>query len=147
MSLRPTLMNDLKAAMKAGDTTTRDTLRMLKTDLDRAEMEKGSDLDESEELAVVMRAVKTRKEAAGQYEEGGRQDLVDKELAEVAVLDRFMPKAMSEDEVRSAMEAIAKELGVSEKRQMGQLIKETMSRHQGQIDGKTASRIAGTLLS
>lgn len=147
MSIRAKLQEDLKAAMKAKDAVTRDTIRMLKSDLEKAELTKGGELTAGEELDVISRAAKTRKESAAQYEEGGRKDLVDKELAEVAVVERYLPKALSEDEARVIIEALAKELGVTEKKQMGSLIKEAMARNRGQLDGKMASKIAASVLS
>ena len=147
MSIQAKLQQDLKAAMKAKDVLTRDTVRMLKSDLEKAELTKGGELTEGEELDVIARAAKTRKESAVQYEEGGRQDLVDKELAEVSVVERYLPKALSEAEARVIIEALAKELGVTEKKQMGSLIKEAMERNRGQLDGKMASKIAASVLS
>ena len=133
--------------MKAKDVITRDTVRMLKSDLEKAELTKGSELTDGEELDVIARAAKTRKESAAQYKEGGRQDLVDKELSEVTVVERYLPKALTEDEARSIIEALAIELGVTEKKQMGSLIKEAMARNRGQLDGKMASKIAASVLS
>lgn len=147
MTIRTKLMEDLKAAMKAREVVARDTLRMLKTDLDRAELDKGESLSDDEELKVLARAVKTRKESAAQYKDGGRDDLVDKELAEVAILEAYMPAALSEDEARAAIKALADEMGITEKKQMGQLIKAAMGKYRGQIDGKLASKIAGSMLS
>ncbi|MEM9070602.1 MAG: GatB/YqeY domain-containing protein [Myxococcota bacterium] len=139
-------MADLKAAMKAKDLPTRDALRMLKTSLMEAEIAKGT-LDEATELEVVMRAVKTRKDSAQQYEEAGRTELAEKERAEIVALERYLPQAMSEEDARTAITAIASELGITEKKQMGQLMKAIMAKHRGVIDGKLASRIAGSILS
>lgn len=133
--------------MRAKDVVARECLRMIKTGLDAAELQKGAALDESEELEVLVRAVKTRQESAAQYDEGGREDLASKERAEIVIVERYLPKALSEDEARQALAALVAELGLSEKKQMGQLMKAVMERYRGQIDGKLASRIAGTLLS
>lgn len=146
MSLQEQIMADLKAAMKAKDLPTRDALRMLKTSLMEAEIAKGT-LDEATELEVVMRAVKTRKDSAQQYEEAGRTELAEKERAEIVALERYLPQAMSEEDARTAITAIASELGITEKKQMGQLMKAIMAKHRGVIDGKLASRIAGSILS
>lgn len=135
------------AAMKAKDVITRDTVRMLKSDLEKAELTKGGELTDGEELDVIARAAKTRKESAAQYDEGGRPDLVEKELSEVVVVERYLPKPLSEDEARTIIEALAIELGVTEKKQMGSLIKEAMARNRGQLDGKMASKIAASVLS
>jgi uncharacterized protein YqeY len=147
MSLQKQLQEDLKAAMKAKDVVARDVLRMLKKDLMDAELQKGAALDEDEELQVLIRAVKSRKDSATQYDEGGRKDLADKERAEVAIIEGYLPQPLTEDEAREAIEALAKKLGVSEKKQMGQLMSAVMDEYRGRIDGKLASKIAGGLLS
>ncbi|MEZ4249204.1 MAG: GatB/YqeY domain-containing protein [Polyangiales bacterium] len=147
MSVRNQLAEDLKTAMKAKDLLTRDVLRMIKSGLDEAELKKGAALDDGEELDVLVRAVKTRQESAAQYDEGGRPELAEKERAEIAIVERYLPKAMSEAEARDAIEALAKELGLSEKKQMGQLMKAVQGKYRGVIDGKLASKIAGSLLS
>lgn len=140
-------MAELKAAMKAKDTVARDTLRMLKSQLGEAEMAKGGDLEEADELAVLMRAVKTRTESAAQYAEGGRQDLADKERAEITVIQRFLPKALTEDEARAAIAKLAQEHSFSEKKQMGALMKAVKAAYPGQIDGRMAAKIAGSILA
>lgn len=146
MSLQKQIMEDLKAAMKAKDLPTRDALRMLKTALTEEEIKQGRALDAAEELAVVQRAVKSRRESMAQYEEGGRADLADKERAEIAALEKYLPAQLSEEEARAAIEAIAAELGLTEKKQMGALMQAVMARHRGVIDGKLASKIAASLL-
>lgn len=145
MSLQEKLMVDLKQAMRDKNVLTRDTLRMLKTALDREALATG-DLDEAAELKVVAREVKSRKESAAQYDEGGRADLADKERAEIVVLEAYLPKAMNEDEARAALSTIASELGATEMRDMGKVIKAAMARHAGALDGKMASTIAREIL-
>lgn len=140
-------MEDLKAAMKAKDEVAKLTLRSLKADLLKKAVDLGRDLDESDELALLSSAVKSRRDSVSEYEKAERQDLADAEKAEIAVIERYLPKQLSEDEARAAIESLAKELGVSEKKQMGQLMKAVMDRYRGQIDDKQASRIAGSLLS
>ena len=140
-------MEDLKAAMKAKDEVAKLTLRSLKADLLKKAVDLGRDLDESDELALLSSAVKSRRDSVSEYEKAERQDLADAEKAEIAVIGRYLPKQLSEDGARAAIESLAKELGVSEKKQMGQLMKAVMDRYRGQIDGKQASRIAGSLLS
>ena len=147
MSVREKLAEELKAAMKAKEVVARDALRMIKSNLDEAELKKGAPLDDAEELDVLLRAVKTRQESAAQYEEGGRPELAEKERAEIAIVERFLPKAMSEDEARDALVALAAELGLTEKKQLGQLMKAVTARYRGIIDGKLASKIAGSILS
>ncbi|MCA9580684.1 MAG: GatB/YqeY domain-containing protein [Myxococcales bacterium] len=147
MALREKLASDLKDAMRSKNELVRDTLRMLKTDLDRRELELGKPLDEGEEIAILARAVKTRKESAEQYDAGGRKDLSDRERKEISIIEAYLPKSMDEDEARQAIAQVAQDLGLSGKASMGQLMKEVTSRYRGQIDGKTASRLAAEVLA
>lgn len=147
MPIGSKIAEELKAAMKAKDVVVRDTLRMLKSELGQAEIHKGSALDDAEEMAVLLKAVKTRTESAQQYDEGNRAELAEKERAEIEVIQRFLPKQMSEDEARETIAALATELSIVDKKQMGQLMKAIKERFPGQIDGKVAARIAGQVLS
>ncbi|MEM8607940.1 MAG: GatB/YqeY domain-containing protein [Myxococcota bacterium] len=139
MPLLDTLNEDLKKAMLDRDEVTRDTLRMLKSELLTQES--------PDEMAVLSRAVKSRKDSAQSYREGGREDLAEKEEAEIAVIERYLPKQLTEAEAREAIEAIVADLGVSTKKDLGRVMKEVMARHKGTIDGKQASAIAAQLLS
>ena len=138
MALLEQIDADLKKAMLARDHVTRDTLRMIKSEL--------LTLDEPDEIAVLTRAVKSRRDSIESYLEGGRQDLADKERAEIEVIQRYLPKALTEDEVRDAIAAIVEEHGLSGKKDLGRVMKEVRSRHPGQVDGKLASTLAAELL-
>lgn len=138
MALLDKIDADLKKAMLARDDVTRETLRMLKSDLLM--------LEDPDELAVLTRAVKSRRDSVESYIQGGRRDLADKELAEIAVIERYLPKQMTEDEARAAIGAIVDELGLSSKKELGKVMKEVKARYRGQIDGKVASSIARELL-
>jgi len=139
MALLEQIDADLKKAMLARDTVTRDTLRMLKSELLK--------LDDPDDLEVLTRAVKSRRDSIKSYTEGGRQDLADQEQAEIEVIQRYMPKPLSDDEAREAIAAIVSEVGASTKKDLGKVMKEVRARYPGQIDGKLASTIAGELLS
>jgi uncharacterized protein YqeY len=138
MALRNKIDADLKKAMLARDDVTRETLRMIKSELLM--------LDNPDELAVLSRAVKSRRDSIASYLEAGREDLADKERAEIAVIERYLPKQLSEDEARDAIAAIVDELGVSSKKDLGRVMKEIKARYPGQIEGKLASSIASALL-
>ena len=138
MALLEQIDADLKKAMLERDEVTRDTLRMIKSEL--------LTLDKPDELAVLSRAVKSRRDSIKSYVEGGRQDLADKEQAEIEVIERYLPKQLSEDETHEAITGIIEELGLSSKRELGQVMKELKARYPGQVDGKQASSIAGQLL-
>ena len=138
MALLDKIDADLRKAMLERDEISRETLRMIKSEL--------LTLDDPDELAVLSRAVKSRRDSIKSYVEGGRQDLADKELAEIAVIERYLPKQLSEDEARDAIAAIIGELGLSSKKELGKVMKEVKARYPGQIDGKVASSIASGLL-
>lgn len=138
MALLEQIAADLKKAMLERDDVTRDTLRMIKSEL--------LTLDDPDELAVLTRAVKSRRDSIKSYIEGGRQDLADKEQAEIDVIQRYLPKPLSDDEARQAIAAIIEEQGLSTKKDLGKVMKEVRARFPGQIDGKLASTIAGELL-
>jgi uncharacterized protein YqeY len=138
MELVERISEDMKQAMRSGDTLARDTLRMLKAELTKPDAPDG--------LTVLTRAVKSRAESAAEYEKGGRPELAEKERAEIAVIERYLPKPMSEAEALEAVKAIAVEIGASEKKDLGRLMKEVLARHKGVIDGKTASSLAGRVL-
>ncbi|RLB47835.1 MAG: GatB/YqeY domain-containing protein, partial [Deltaproteobacteria bacterium] len=130
MALLEQINADLKKAMLERDEVTRDTLRMVKSEL--------LALDDPDELVVLSRAVKTRRDSIKSYVEGGRQDLADKEQAEIEVIERYLPKQLSEDETREAIAGIIEELGLSSKKDLGKVMKEVKVRHPGQVDGRLA---------
>ena len=138
MALLERINADLKKAMLARDDVTRDTLRMIKSEL--------LTLDDPDELAVLSRAVKSRRDSIKSYLDGGRQDLANREQAEIEVIERYLPKQLDENEARQAIAAIIEELGLSSKKDLGTVMKEVKVRHAGQIDGRLASSIAGQLL-
>ena len=138
MALLEQINADLKKAMLERDEVTRDTLRMVKSEL--------LALDDPDELVVLSRAMKTRRDSIKSYVEGGRQDLADKEQAEIEVIERYLPKQLSEDETREAIAGIIEELGLSSKKDLGKVMKEVKGRYPGQVDGRLASSLAGQLL-
>ncbi len=147
MSLLTTLENDLKDAMRAGKALERDTLRMVISALKNKRIEVGADLDDATEMSVLMTAAKTRKESAQQYDDAGRPELAEKERSELGVIEAYLPKQLGEDEVRAIVEAIIADLGLSSKKDMGQVMKAVMAKHKGTVDGKLVQRLAGALLS
>lgn len=146
-TLRERLDADVKDAMRAKDVLRRDVLRMTIAEIKNRDIELvGKELGEADVLAVVQKAVKRRDEAATLFDEGGRPELAAKERSEAEVLAGYLPKLMSEDETRAAVTALAAELGLTEKKQMGQLMKAVKERFGAQMDGKLASQTAGRVL-
>ena len=143
MSLQTELTGAISAAMKARDQTRLDALRMLKTALTNKAVEKGRDLDEAEALQVVGSLVKQRRDSIEQFTKGGRQDLADKEAAEIRVLERYLPPAADIAEVTAAVEAAIVETGASSATDLGKVMKAAMARLAGKsVDGKTVNEVA-----
>jgi hypothetical protein len=149
MSLLETVNAAMIAAMKARDGVTLGTLRMLKTALTMKGVEKGRDLDDAESLQVVASLVKQRRDSIDQFQKGGRQDLVDKETAEIAVLEKYLPAAAGADEISAAIEQAVAETGASSAKDVGKVMKAAMAKLAGKtVDGKAVNeavrkRLAG----
>lgn len=137
MSLEKTLGADIVTAMKARDQTRLTALRMLKTALTNKSIEKGRALEAAEELQVVSTLVKQRKDSIEQFTRGGRQDLADKEQAEIVVLNHYLPAAASDDEVAAAVAAAIAETGATSAKDIGKVMKAAMAALAGKtVDGK-----------
>ena len=141
------LQNDLKDAMRKGDTLAVSTLRLLLSQMQYAKIQAGHPLNEAETITVLERAVKTRREAIEQYERGGRPELAEKERGEICVVERYLPKPLSPEETAAAVEALIAELGAKDKKDLGRVMKEFQARHRGRADGKTVSALIAARLS
>jgi len=140
------LKQDLKDAMRKSDANAVSTLRMLISQVQYARIEAKRDLKDEDYLALLQRAVKTRREAIEHYEKGGRPDLAAKEKAEIAVVERYLPQALSPEETARAVDALLGEMGISEKKDMGRAMKEFMARHRGKVDGKVVNGLIAARL-
>ena len=147
MSIQPKIEEDLKKALRERAEITRDTLRMLLADLKKKQIDENRDLTEDEELAVFQKAVKMRQESIVQFEKGGRDDLVSRERAELAILQGYLPKSLTEEELRAAARGVLDELKVTSKKDLGVAMKALMARHKGRVDGKLAQKILGEMLA
>jgi len=146
-SLRQRLELDLKQAMLARDEAARDTLRMVLAEVRSREGEQGRELEEAAVQAVLARAAKTRQESAQQFEAAGRGDLAKRERDQLAVVERYLPRRLSEVETRELVRSLAGELGATSPKDTGRVMKELMARHKGEVDGALASRIVGEVLA
>lgn len=147
MTLLEKLSDELKAAMRERDEVRREALRMVLAAAKNRRIELGRELEDVDVVAVLRKAVKSRRDSAEQYRAAGRTELAEREEAEIAALEPWLPGQLDEAATRAAAEAIAAELGLASKKDMGRLMKELLSRHAGAVDGKQASRIAGEVLS
>ena len=138
MSLFEQIQTDMYAAMKAREKEKSGTLRIALAKLKDKRIEKREDLSEEEELKILKTLVKQRKESIQLYEKGGREDLVNAEKNEMEILNGYLPKMMSEDDIRSIVQSVVKEVGAASIADMGRVMPEVMKRGKGLIDGKTA---------
>ena len=142
MSFSAQLTEDIKTARKAKDTVALNVVRGLKSALKYAAIEKlgaEGELGEADALAVVRKEIKKRQDSVASYEQAGRQDLADTEKAEITVLEKYLPAAMSAEEITRLVESVITELGATSKKEMGAVMKVLQERSGGRADGKTLS--------
>lgn len=150
MTLYETIGGHLKEAMKSGDTVRRDTLRMLQSAVKNVAIDKRkapAELSDSEVEDVVRRLVKQRKDSIGQYRAGNREDLAEKEEAELSMLAAYLPQAMPEAELRALVEETLRETGMTSKAQMGQAMGMVMKKVAGRASGDDVRKMVESLLS
>lgn len=148
MDLQTRLMDDQKSAMKEGDKVRISVIRMLRTDLKNASISKGEDLDESEILDILSRYARKRSEAAKEFEEGGRSEMAEKELAEAEIVKGYLPAALGEEEVRAIVDEVVEGLGgVTGMKHMGGVMKEVMAKTAGRAEGGMVSSLVKARLS
>jgi uncharacterized protein YqeY len=140
MSLNEKVAADITAAMKAKDAGRLSALRMLKAAIMNKGIEKGRDLEDAEVLQVVSSLVKQRRDSIEQFTKGGRTDLVQKETAEIAVLEAYLPPAAGAEEIDAAISAAIAETGASSPKDMGKVMKAVMPKLAGKnADGKAVN--------
>lgn len=149
MSLEKEIMEQLKTAMKAKDQVALASLRAIKTAILKAKTEVGAanELSEEDELKLLQREVKQRKEAAEQFVAQGAQDMADEELAQAKIIEQFLPKQMSEEEVTTVLKQIITQVGAESSRDMGKVMGVATKQLAGKADGKMISQITKSLLS
>ena len=143
MSLEKQLMEQLKAAMKSKNTVALQSLRAVKSAILLAKTENGSgsELTEEQELKILQKQVKQRKDSAAIFIDQGRQDLADPELSEVAILEQFMPEALSEEKIEEVVIATINKVGAAGMKDMGKVMGIVSKELAGQADGKTISTL------
>lgn len=145
--LKEKLQEDLRAAMKSQDKLKMATIRMVISEIMKAEIVKKADLTDPETLSILQKSVKTREESVSQFRQGEREDLAQKEEKEIEIIKAYLPKPLAPEEIESKVKEIAKELNLTCKADFGKLMKEVMTRLQGQIDGKIAKDIVTKVLT
>ena len=147
MSLKERITSDMTAAMKSKDASRLSTLRMVKAAVQNREIEKGGELTEEELTKALQSLVKQRRDSVEQYEKAGRAELAEKERAEIAVIEEYLPRAASREEIEQAVAAAIAETGASSMKEMGAVMKAAQARLAGRnADGRTVSEVVKSKL-
>ena len=150
MSLMKRIDEDLISAMKARDTFTTTVLRGLKSDIKNAQIAggtRGEEISDEKIIEILSSAAKRRRDSIEQFTAGNRKDLADKETVELEIIQRYLPKQLSEDEVREIVTATIDEEGVESLKELGKLMKALMPKLKGKADGKLISSLVKEILS
>ena len=142
MSLKERIVADLTAAMKAKDAARTSTLRMVKAAVQNREIEKGGELTDDELSQALRSLVKQRRDSVEQYEKAGRAELAAKEREEIAVIEVYLPRAASREEMEQVVSAVVAETGASSMKEMGAVMKAAQARLAGRnVDGRALSEV------
>jgi uncharacterized protein YqeY len=134
-------------AMKTGDVVTRDVLRMLLAAVKQTEVDRQTTLDDSGVADVLAKQAKQRRESMADYEKAGRSALMDQEQAELRIIERYLPKLMTREEIEALAAAIIADLGVTDSKGMGQVMGKLMPQVKGQADGRLVNEVVRQLLA
>ena len=145
MDLKSTLQTDLKDAMRHGDEARKSTIRMALTAIKLAEVEKGSNMDETAYLAIIQKEIKARRESIADAERAHRPDLIPPAEEEIKILQGYLPAALSEGELEAIVKEVILEVGASSMREMGQVMKALIPRLQGRASNDQASQVVRRL--
>jgi uncharacterized protein len=146
MSLKDTITEDMKNAMRSGDKPRLGVIRMLLAAIKQREVDERIELDDAQIVAAVEKMIKQRRESVSQFRDGGRDDLADKEAAEIPVLEPYLPEQLSDEEVASAVEAAIAAAGAETMRDMGKVMGPLKSELAGKADmGKVSAAVKARL--
>jgi len=147
MSLKERITTDMTAAMKSKDASRLSTLRMVKAAVQNREIEKGGELTDEELTKALQSLVKQRRDSVEQYEKAGRAELAEKERAEIAVIEEYLPRAASREEIEQAVAEAIAETGASSMKEMGAVMKAAQARLAGRnADGRAVSELVKSKL-
>lgn len=150
MSLIEQIQKDMVESMRSRDELRLSTLRMVKSALKNKEIDKRAPLDEKEAQQILSTLIKQRKDSIEQFQKGGRQELADKEAAEIRLIEAYLPKALGEEEITAAVKATIAEMGSPTMKDMGTVMKNSMAKLQAtgaRVEGKMVSEIVKKLLA
>lgn len=147
MSLREQINDDLKAAMRGGDVARRDTIRLLLAALKQREVDERKVLTDADVLAIIEKMLKQRRDSISQFEQGGRQDLADKEKQELTLLQAYMPQALSDAEIAAAVAAAVADTGAAAPSDMGKVMAVLKPKLAGRADMSKISALVKAQLT
>jgi uncharacterized protein YqeY len=147
MSLKEQIKADIKAAMRAKETAKRDTLRNLSAAIKQIEVDERKELSDAEVEAVLTKYAKQREDALTQFKEAGRDDLVAKEEAELALVRSYLPEPLSDEELKSAVESLIEKLGATSMKDMGKIMGAVKKEYGSRADGGKVNKIVKEILS
>ena len=146
MGLKEQIQQDVKEAMKAKDTKKRDALRLLSSAIKQIEVDERKTLTNSDIVAIIQKQVKQRNDSITQYKEANREDLVAKELEEIAYYEVYLPKQLSDEELRDELAAIIESTGATSMKDMGKVMQNATKKLAGIADGKRINETVKKLL-
>jgi len=147
MTLKERIKNDIKEAMRAKDTARRDTLRYLSAAIKQVEVDERRELNDSDVEKILMKYAKQREDAIAQFKEGGREDLVAKDQAELDLVNSYLPEPMSDEELETLLRQIVERTGASSMKDMGRVMKEAREAAGSRADGGRISQMVKKILS
>ncbi|MGH2326831.1 GatB/YqeY domain-containing protein [Campylobacter taeniopygiae] len=147
MTLKEQILNDIKEAMKQKNDFKRDVLRTLNAALKQVEIDQRITLDDEKIFKIIIGEIKKRKDTVELYTKGGREDLAQKENDEIAILEIYLPKQLSDEELKSALKKIIEKLGVSSLKEQGLVMKEAKEEFGARVDGKRLNTILREMLN
>lgn len=144
--LKEELMKDLKEAMKEKNTIKKDTVQMVRAAILQIEKDKGIEVDDNKIIEIIAKEVKGKKDALVEFEKGGREDLIEQTNKEIEVLEKYLPKQLSKDEITEIVKDIIVSLGATSIKDMGPVMKEAKSKIGVAADGRTINEVVKELL-
>ena len=145
--LKEQLMQDLKDAMKEKDTIKKDTVQMVRAAILQIEKDKGIEVDDNKIIEIIAKEVKGKKDALVDFEKAQRQDLIDQTNKEMEILNKYLPKQLTKEEIKSEVEDVIKAIGATSMKDMGAVMKEAKAKIGAAADGRTINEVVKELLS
>ena len=140
--LKEKLMEDLKESMKTKDTVRKNAVQMVRASILQIEKDKGIEVEDEKIIDIIAKEVKTKKDALKDFEKAERQDLIDLTNREIEILQEYLPKQLSRDEVKAEVQKIISEIGATSMKDMGAIMKEAKAKMGASAEGKTINEVA-----